>query len=144
VGPLTRPDCRRQVLQINHPAAAEESGPLDQVLQLADVARVAVLEEGVAGGGGEAGHVTPVLCGELAEEVLQEKRDVLAPLAERRDLDRHHVQPVVEVLAKGPVSHRLFQIAMGSGEDANVHAERLVAAHPLERALLQDAEELHL
>ena len=28
-GPLTRPDCRRQVLQINHSAAAEEDGPLD-------------------------------------------------------------------------------------------------------------------
>ena len=43
---------------------------------------------------------------EALQEVGGEERHVLAALAERRDPDRHHVEPVVEVLAEAALRDR--------------------------------------
>ena len=39
---------------------------------------------------------------------------------------------------------RVVEVAVGRGDDAHVDVQRLVAADALERALLQEAQELHL
>ena len=56
----------------------------------------------------------------------------------------HHVQAVVEVLAEAPLGHLAHQILVGGGDDAHVHLDGLRAAQPLELALLEHAQELHL
>ena len=58
--------------------------------------------------------------------------------------DRHDVQPVIQVLAKRALLQRGAQILIGGGDHAHVDVPRLVAAQPLELALLQDAQQLHL
>ena len=85
-----------------------------------------------------------VLLGVAAEEEARERRDVLAPIAQRRDLDRDHVEAVEEVFAESPFGDARPQVAVGRGDDADVDLERLVAADALERPLLQEAKELHL
>ena len=47
------------------------------------------------------------LLGVLREEVLGEQRDVLAPLAQRRQRDRDDVDAVEQVLAEPPVGDQL-------------------------------------
>src|SRR5208283_5405088 len=64
--------------------------------------------------------------------------------AQRRDIDRNHVEAVVEVLAKRSIFERGAQIAVGSGEKANVDFDGACAAEPLELALLQHAEKFDL
>ena len=66
------------------------------------------------------------------------------PLAERRELDREDVEPVVEVLAERLLADGLEQVAVGGGDDADVDLDRRRAADPLELALLEDAEQLGL
>ena len=80
----------------------------------------------------------------LLDEVIDERRDVVAPFAQRRDLDRDHVEPVVEVLLEPAVADHLFQIAVGRGDDPHVHALRALGAERLELALLQHAQQLRL
>ena len=65
-------------------------------------------------------------------------------LAQRRDIDRHHVKPVIKVLAKRALLERRAQVAIGGGNqpDINLHGTR--AAQSLELALLQDAQQLDL
>ena len=82
--------------------------------------------------------------GVLGQEVLGEQRDVAAPLAERGQRERHHVQPVEEVLAEAPLLHHALEVAVGGGEHAHVHPDQLVAADALEGALLERAQQLHL
>ncbi len=81
---------------------------------------------------------------ELRDEVVGQQRDVLAPLAQRRDVDRHDVQPVEEVLAERPGAHLGQQVAVGRRDQADVDLDGLDAAHALELRLLQDAQQLHL
>src|SRR5207248_11064836 len=73
-----------------------------------------------------------------------EERDVVPALPERRDGERHHLEPLVEVLAEAACGDLRGEIAVRRGEDAGPYRDPLDAANPLELALLQDAKELRL
>ena len=78
-------------------------------------------------------------------EVMRELLDLhRASRAERRDLDLHDADSIVEVLAKLPLCDEALEILMGRADDADVGAERLPPTDALERALLQEAKELAL
>ncbi len=100
-----RADVRRQHVRGHRRirvARGEDQEPLDVVAQLAHIARPVVrLQHGkrIVGDAtaGEARGLRDVL-----EEELDQFRHVLAPLGERGHADRHHAEPVVEVLAEAP------------------------------------------
>ncbi len=56
----------------------------------------------------------------------------------------HHVEAVVEVLAKVAHRHFFFDVAVGGGDDAYVHVDGLGRAHRPHLLLLQHAQELGL
>ena len=75
----------------------QDDRPLDRVLQLPDVARpVAGRRAGATRPRRDAAPSAKPARGRL-DEVLGQQRDVLAALAQRRDLDREHVEPVEQV-----------------------------------------------
>ena len=64
------------------------------------------------------------------QEVPGQRRDVLGALAQRRQADRHDVQPVEQVLAEQALADQLPQVAMGGGDDADVGADRVCGRRP--------------
>ena len=66
------------------------------------------------------------------------------PLAERRQPEREHVQPVEEIFAQLALLHGLDRIDVGGGDDAHVHRLLVPAAETAEPALLQHAQQLDL
>ena len=68
-------------------AGAQHDRALDHVLELADVARPVVVHQQVERVRRHLEHSAAVLLAVLLEEVLDEQRNVLAPLAQRRQLD---------------------------------------------------------
>jgi alpha-D-ribose 1-methylphosphonate 5-triphosphate synthase subunit PhnL len=78
------------------------------------------------------------------EKVLRQQRNVLAPLAQRRQLRRDHVEAVVQVLAELAAGDRLLQVAVGGRDDAHVDLARSVAADGPHLAFLQHAQQLDL
>ena len=132
-----------EVLGQDGPAPRGDRGPGQGVLQLADVARPGPLLDGQEGLGRERELPQPCLRSS-AEDVLGQGRDVLGPVAERRDHDPGDVQAVVQVLAEPAGGDLLGQVAVGGRDDAGVGAEGLGPADPLELALLEDAEDLGL
>ena len=64
--------------------------------------------------------------GELLEEVVRERQDLVAPLAERRDHDRHDVQAVEEVRPEAAGLHGPLEIRVRGGDDPRVHPDRRV------------------
>ena len=85
-----------------------------------------------------------VLARVLLAEVLGEDGDLLGPLAERGDEDIDDVEAVVEVLAKGPLGDRLFEVLVGGGDDADVDLDVAVGAQPRELVVLEHLQELGL
>src|SRR6185312_8486321 len=53
----------------------------------------------------------------LVHEIVNQFRDVLAAFRQRRNADRHHRQPVVEILTESPFGNLFLQVARGRGDD---------------------------
>ncbi len=111
-----------------------------QVLQLPHVAGPAVLAQPIHRGLIERLGRQPGVA-RLVEEVARQHWDVLHPLTQRRQPDRHHVQAIEQILAKLAGADRLAQVAMGRGHDPHVGADRLAPANRGEFALLQHAQQ---
>src|SRR3990172_3611095 len=117
---------------------------LDDVLQLADVAGPVVLIQRGRGARGEALHLAGELAVVLADEVLYQKGDVVAALAQGGQRDGNHVQAVVQVLPEGALLHGLLQVPVGGGDDPDVDLDGPGAPHPLDLPLLEGPEDLGL
>ena len=71
-------------------------------------------------------------------------RDLLAPLAQRRDVDADHAEAVVQVLAELAFGDALFEVGVGGGDHAHVDALRPRLADRHDLALLEEAQQLRL
>ncbi len=76
--------------------------------------------------------------------MLREQRDVGHALAQRRQADRHHVEAIEQIFSEGARRDELLQLAVRGRDEPHVDADGLDAADPLELALLEGAQELHL
>ena len=137
-------DCGGKQVERQLIAGGHDDGPLDVVLQFANVAGPLVLLQGGQGPRVDVGHVAVVLFIVDVEEMSDQFRDVLAAIAQRRQVDRHDVEPVVQVLAEAAGGGFGQEVAVAGGDDAGVDADGLRVADALELALLQDAEQLDL
>ncbi|MPL79207.1 hypothetical protein SDC9_25082 [bioreactor metagenome] len=142
---LGRAALARQLARLDRAGAlAKDQHPLDDVAQLADVARpVHRLQR------------RPRLFRDLArgqalgaveglDEMPGEQRDVLAPLAQRRHRDRHHVEPVEQLLAEAAGGDLGGQIARRRGDHPQIDPHLVGAAHPGELLLGQHPQDLRL
>src|SRR5213080_1240156 len=143
-GLLADPAVAGQVDLADDGPARTQDGALDHVAELAHVARPRVAHELREGLVGDA--VDALLARHLAvaQELADQKRDVLDALAQRRDAYRHHVDTVVEVLAHPALGHRLRQLHVGGRDDPHVDLDAAVGAELLDLALLEHAQELQL
>ena len=134
----------RQVAVGDPVVAAGGDQPLDQVLELADVARPPVVLQHRQRRGGEALHVLAEPAVVAGEEELHQVGQVLDALAQRRDADRDDVDAVEQVLAERALAHAALEVDVGGGDQPELHLDRLAAADPLDLALLDGAQQLGL
>ncbi|OQC67537.1 MAG: hypothetical protein BWX47_02015 [candidate division Hyd24-12 bacterium ADurb.Bin004] len=134
----------RKVAHIHRFAANHHAEALDKVLQLPHVPRPGIPPEGVHGfrskllqRRSEPGRVELV-------ETLDQERDVRRPLAQGRNVQGDHVQPVVEVRPVLPRIHPALEIHVRGGDQPDVERYVLRAAHRKHLALLQGAQQLDL
>ena len=81
-------------------ASREDDGALEDVLQLADVARPRIRHQPAHGRRVDAVEPPSDPRRELVEQELRQERNILGPLAERRELDREDAEAVVQVFAE--------------------------------------------
>src|SRR5208282_333882 len=103
-------------------------------------------DEKLQGGGRNAGDFffSSGILGEALQKQVCKARDIFFVIAQRRDVDGNHVEPVVKVFAKGAVFERGAQVAVGGGDQADVDLDGARSTQALEFALLQHAEKFDL
>jgi hypothetical protein len=92
----------------------------------------------------QADHRLSLLRRKPRDEPLGERRNVLPPLAERRQREGKDADAIIEILAEPPGGDLGREVAVGGGDEADVGLHRPRAAHRVHLALLHGAEELHL
>src|SRR5437016_2825891 len=129
---------------LERPAAGKDHRPLDQIRELADVPGPSVPTECIQRLARD--DLDPAVHGTRVplDEIAHQGRNILGPLAERRDMDREHVEPVVEVVPEALLFHHPQEVAVRCGDEAHVDLDGLRTADPLELLLLQDAQQLRL
>src|SRR5512141_980387 len=138
------PQGLRQVLPLDRLAVGHDQETLDDVLELADVALPGEGRHGLERVRGEGPRPEIVLLGEGPREIIDEKRDVLFPLAQGRRIQRDDVQAEEEVLPEPPLLDLLPEVLVGRGDDPDVDLGDLARADLLDLAFLEDAEDLGL
>src|SRR3989449_6109676 len=79
-----------------------------------------------------------------SHEVIEKGRDILPVLAQRRQVDRVGVQPVIEILAEFSTCNRRGNVHVRRGEDPDVNFRGGRAAESREFAVLKYVQELCL
>jgi hypothetical protein len=95
---------------------------LDQVQQLAHVARPALLAEQRERLGRELDRRASPLRRQARGMLACEERDVVAARAQGWHPDADHGEPVEQVLAERSLAHHVLQVAMGRGDETHVGA----------------------
>jgi hypothetical protein len=93
---------------------------------------------------GRAGAGAADARADFREEFLGQFENVLAPIAQRRQRDLEHTQPVVQVLAELTALHRAVEIAVGRRDQPDIHLDQARAAEAHELTLLEHAQQLGL
>src|SRR2546422_7560978 len=79
------------------------------------------------------------------QEVVREQRDVFGSLAQRRHVDRHDPQAVVEVFPHVARGDGGFWVAVGRGDEPHIDdGIGRLAAHAAHHTVLNDPQELGL
>jgi hypothetical protein len=81
---------------------------------------------------------------EGGEVVVQQRHDVLGAASQRRDLDPHDVEPVVQIASEGSFGDALGEASVGGSDEPDVHADRPGGADGRDFAFLEQAEQFGL
>ena len=117
-------------------------GVFQGVLQLPDVAGPVIgLKQG-QGLRGQGAHVFQQLVVVLPNKGLGQGQDVRLPVPQGRDADVDNAQAVIQVLAQQTLLDGLLGRDVDIGQDAHIHLNLGVAAHPAEVSLLDHPQQL--
>jgi hypothetical protein len=132
-----------QMLGIDRAPAAKQQRTLDDVLELADIARPVVIAQRLERGVRDPRH-RAAAAGVTHDHRGGERGDVALALDQRLGHQREDRQAVVKIGAEAAGGDFGLEIAVGAGDDADVDLFRHRAADRHHFALLEDAEQLGL
>src|ERR1035438_9690138 len=76
--------------------------------------------------------------------MIDEQRNVLFAIAQWRQRDAKNIQTVIQVRPESSFFNQRRQILVGGGDGAEIHFNRLVAAHTRNLLFLEDAKQVGL
>src|SRR5262245_57481633 len=103
----------RKLVHSEHGRVSENHGPKHCVLELTDIAGPSVAADHGHRLRLDAVDGLALLGGKSCDEMADEFREILKPLAQRRHPDGEDVQSVIEVLAEAPLIDETNQVLAG-------------------------------
>ena len=81
---------------------------------------------------------------ELLQESGGQQGHILPPLPQRWDLQREHVEPIIQIHTKFSALGHGHQIPVSGSDHPNIHGDLFGSAYPAELPLLEHAQQLRL
>lgn len=101
----------------------KDDGPLDHIIQFADVSRPVISGQFSQSPRGKSHLAGAQRAAVLFQQVLREEGNVLLPIAQGRQLDDENAQPKTEVLAELAGDNVGLQVTIGGGGDASINRD---------------------
>ncbi len=117
---------------------------LNEIAKLADVARIGLSGKPRHRPGGNHRALNLLALAVEVGEMIDEQRNIVAALAQRRQPQGYQINAVVEVLAECAIGYHLFEPRIGGTNNAHIGVARPAVAERFERALLKHTQQLHL
>ena len=76
--------------------------------------------------------------------MLHQRLQPVQAIAQRRDMQRQHVEPVIQILAKLATGTQLGQVDLGGTHHPHIEIDLFITADPAKAAVLQEAQQLDL
>ena len=89
-------------------------------------------------------HRTPHLAVVFRHKRFDQRRNVFRSFPQRRQMDVHHIQTKIEILAKLACRHQLFQIAIGRRQYPHINLFALARADRHDLFFLHDTQQFCL
>src|SRR5215471_4314588 len=139
-------EMQREERNLDLSARRQHDRPLDDVLELSQIAGPRIALEEIESLWGEPVHLLVHLGLRLAEKVMRQDGDVLGTLPQWRQRDREGVEAIEKILPELTRGQRLLERTVGGGKDPHTHLSCHYVAHRLALSRLQHAQEtaLHL
>src|SRR5215475_1360940 len=130
------PDLSREVSRDDGQTRGQHYSSFNGILQLAYIAWPAIGLQHIHRLLSDAQPGTVHLATVMRDEVMDVSGDIGTPFTEGREGDRHHIEPVVEILTKGATLHSLMQVAVSGSQNVYVNTNVSDAANALELFVL--------
>ncbi len=85
-----------------------------------------------------------IVAADVAQQRLDEYRQIIQPVAQRRQSDRDDVEAVEQILPKLALLHHAFQMTVGGADQAHINRDFCRLAHRAHAPLLHGAQQLGL
>ena len=129
---------------VDREPAGGEQNPAGDVFQFSHVARPRVGLQQVHGIRRYRWNFNAEVTCVFAQEMLEQKRNIVPSLPQRRDLEAHDIESVKQVFTKPPIPDHRLKIAVGGCNDPDIDGYHLSPAHPLKCLLLKHPQKFHL
>jgi len=131
---------RGEVLRQERSTAGQDDGVFQGVAQFADVSHPRLIGQELHRRRQKRQDARV----EAHEKMLCQRHDVVAPLAQRRQVNLEDVQAKKQIVAKRPLGDLALQVLMRRRQYPDAQGVRLIAADGRHLVVFQDAQELHL
>src|SRR5260370_14902393 len=131
-------------------AAADEvpvtnnDGMGERGAKFADVSRPSIAVEELADFGIHTANLTAVFGIEVAQNVLDERGNILLAIAQSGQMNMEDVQPEIEILPELAVRNRLFGVLIRGGEDAHIHRRLDFTPQAPDLSIFEDPQQFSL
>ncbi len=76
----------------------------------------------------------------LGEIVIQQLRNIAAPLTQRRRVDANDIEAVIQILSKARLLHSARKVLVGRGDDAHIDPDRRLSTDAIKLAFGKHAQ----
>src|SRR5262249_7511091 len=140
-----RPASRQtKISSANLPVLRHQHGALDDMIEFPNVSGKSMLEQMLARGLVEPADLFSITFCVLSEEVVGQRHDVIASIAQWRQPNLNRIQAKQEVLSKTTCTDFIFKTCIRGGDDAHVGVQSFRRTDPLKIAGFDHAQEFCL
>src|SRR5262249_40368709 len=118
----------------------ENEGARQHVFQLTNIARPSIVGQDPYRIRTERASLVEAELACAADEVIGERRNVVASVTQRWQGDGDYLKSIVEVFTERPLYNGFLEIFVGCRDEPDIGVDRLGTANPIKSLILQDSQ----